>query len=181
MRHMKKELSMENLLFVTVILQWQDYLIDKQLWNDKNINCKLIINATKQIKLPKSIPTVPMIENIKYNNLNKRNNSINVKDDSIWQDFDMFIPVFNEIYRQYIEANKAPLEVNISYESRNKMKLFYQQINHEQCHESKKHRPIINSDNFWKMWYNMYCICEEVAETIVASMVRCPNLIENTV
>ena len=34
MKHLKQQFSMENLLFVTILLQWEQYLCENGFWQD---------------------------------------------------------------------------------------------------------------------------------------------------
>ena len=62
--HMKKEFAMENMLFITIMLQWQNYLIENKYWNEIlkcGIKISFVCSSTKRIQLSKSIPFSPII------------------------------------------------------------------------------------------------------------------------
>ena len=146
--HLKKEFSMENLLFVTIMLQWQDYLIDNGFWDNYNslkIEPKILFvgKRDQRLQLPNNVPISPTIIKLKkdFENLNSNLNSIilNHEDDksqlqsqlqsrSQMQkivNYNPFYKCFLSLYKDYIQTNHAPWEVNISGETRKKMKCYY--------------------------------------------------------
>lgn len=155
MRHLKKELSMENLLFITAMLQWQEFLVEHEFWDKENTKCRYVLDATQQLILPVQIPESPILSQIKFQIIDKEN-------------FDIFIPVFSQLYKQYIEANRAPYEINISHRTREKMQTYYTMINQD--------KGILDEQTFWSLWHSLIQICHELHEMLLDSLGRCRKL-----
>ena len=83
--------------------------------------------------------------------------------------FNRFRPIFIELYEQYIEANRAPYEVNINGFLRDTMRRHYVNIVNDMD---------IDVKTFAKMWNDLGNICDELLETIFGSMTHCPSLFD---
>ena len=120
---------MENLLFVTILIQWQDYLIKHLFWDTSNDQCvNIAYMGDERIKLPKTVPLSPIIHRLESVSRHMCCHCINVtgpEHNDVKIDYDMFIPCFMELYTTYIAEDRAPLEINISGENRRKLESYY--------------------------------------------------------
>ena len=188
MEQVQKEFSIENLLFITIMLQWQEYLISNKYWNENNRNCKLIgfldddIDK-RQIKLPPNVPLSPMIDELesKCDENTNNNNGDNNK----------FEKCFKDIYKKYIENKVAPLEINICGETRDVLREYYDEIitrdrrrnrniNVENELKDVKNLQYVPSDtedpnslDFWKLWYHLVQACDQVFVLLIPVLMRC--------
>ena len=202
MAHLKKELSMESLLFVTIMLQWQHFLIKYHFWDIHNKNCVYILEPNYALKLPKNVPKSPLIKQLKNNNnLDKKKRNKN---------FDIFVSLFEQIYKEYIETNRAPYEINISYPIRRKVQKYVQFINKqksntdgffiESVYENKNENENETKDNderngddkhksnndklnkqdkkksFWELWNLLSKMCDELDSVLFDSLIRCKRI-----
>ena len=81
MNHVKKEFAVENLLFVTILVQLQNYLISNGYWDEMKRISKVHLSYacfdTYPIKLPSNVPLSPIIlqlHMLRFNNY-KQNKS----------------------------------------------------------------------------------------------------------
>ena len=82
MEHLKSEYAMENLLFVTILLQWEDYLIQNGFYdemvniaNNEQFKLRYLVLSNKRVELPLNVPLSPIIgqlNNINYLKKNKK-------------------------------------------------------------------------------------------------------------
>lgn len=167
MNQVQKEFATENLLFLTIILQWQDYLIENKFWDDSNDNCVVVgysntTNKSKRIILPKNVPISPIVYNFKHKNgifnvnINNNNGDKN--------QFAIFDTSFKYLYKQYFERTNAPLELNISYELRDKIEAHYVSLNENRT---------FDKTTFWDVWYDFKLVCDQVFENLMPVLVRC--------
>ena len=205
------EFSIENLLFITIMLQIQDYLIDNNYWPwkispsiDDNMN---MIGRGKRIVLPKNIiPISPIVSvlsgnsnsiNININHFSKNTSRKGPKTKMDKNNYIMFIDCYSQLYKQYIEENKAPFEINISHENRQKMKYFAQHLqsiktniymnsrnnsvtidvndkNTYTIHENiSKDFKSLDQEEFCKLWQSLNNVCDEIMDLLIFAFVRC--------
>lgn len=163
MRHLKKELSMENLLFITIMLQWQDYLITNELWDSNNSKCRYAVDATRQLRLPENVPPTAVIKQLK----DYDRDQVNVHgDDSHQFNYSVFVMVFDRLYKQYIERQRAPYEINIDGDMRDKIKSYYQKI-------IDQNKGKMDEQVFWNLWYDLTIVCQELEGGMLDSLLRC--------
>ena len=98
MTHVKKEFAMENLLFVTIVLQVQDFLIENGYWHRmKTVNgLKDIPYACYHftpIKLPNTIPLSPIVSRLK-SNMPKKNSMFCILIMIVCQRLNLFVCLF---------------------------------------------------------------------------------------
>ena len=184
------EFSIENLLFITIMLQIQDYLIDNNIWLWKiisniniNPNCQSVTNMIgkgDRIHLPKGIiPISPIVSKMSKQKEIKHNNNNN---------YDMFIDCFIQLYKEYIEQDKAPFEVNISFENRHQMKILFHQlqsiktniiidtdIKDVENQERHGHFDGLDRQEFVKLWKGLNFVCDELLELLIFTLIRCQN------
>lgn len=137
MTRLKNEYSMENLLFLTIMLQWQDYLINRGYWshmssiNNNNNNCKVFyvgFDTRQRIILPSTVPISPVIYQLNKNSTNITFRTKQLKNrggNKVLYNYNPFCKVFIHLYKQYIETNRAPFEINIGSQLREQMKQHY--------------------------------------------------------
>lgn len=176
MEHVQKRFCNENLLFLTIMLQWQDFLIKNGYWGNtvkENTNCRLVnIDGNDNIILPYSVPISPIVYNLSKSS---DSNTLNSSDEANVFRFDIFIPCFASLYQEYIEMGKAPLEINISYEQRQKIQKFYYKIFDKKKFDKDMreiiHTPIIDFELFWKLWHELVAACDEVIAMLITVLV----------
>ena len=212
MNQLKKEMSMENLLFITIMIQWQDYLFDNKLIND-DINDEIApiykLVCVPRIRLPKILPISPIVYHLpkmshsgntsvnsggsslsstfQFSSMLRMESNSSVTDDiNVNPDFSILSIPFEKIYKQYIEPNRAPLELNISAVQRNKIKSHYCEmqerkkitnmiaaqtdVKQKNCEiiephpwsTSKTNRVILNQTQFEHVWNDLIGVCDEV-------------------
>ena len=168
MNHCQKEFSMENILFVTIMIEWQDYLMNNGYWNDeldnplrREITCQYVENQ-ERIILPKTVPISPIIHDIEM-----IKTKVDTDDDKKDIKYDKFSHSFEQLYCQYIERGKAPLELNISSDLRNSLQIRYQRM--------KNNGNTINEQLFWKIWYELTIVCNQVFDMLMPLLTRCYN------
>ena len=163
MKQCQKELVMENILFVTIMIEFQDYLMNNEYWDEKNnpLCTKITCNGNERIVLPKTVPMSPIVYQMKKSTHTFVDRVVNVRDNSIRKGYEthlaqqmvpsrsasastvissnynkesvitegtdcdsgysQFSNCFDELYVTYIEQNRAPLELNISWKLRGKI------------------------------------------------------------
>ena len=138
MHHLEKELSNENLLFLTIVWQWRDILMSKKLINNPSILCK-----DDHIKLPSNVPLSSIVsmqekhKSVSVNNQSHRKShsgsSINscvsesggassLVDIGSSESSSARVNtltyhvsfIFKAIYVEYIERDKAPYEMYVN-------------------------------------------------------------------
>ena len=161
--HCQREFSSENLLFISIMAQWQFILIDYNLW-PKNANGELDtsiqlidVNSTKVMEAMDIASMFHKLDNYDSND--------NDHDDNSDGDYSRFVPIIRKIYKKYIEMNKAPFEINISFETREKIRGDYVSI--------KQNEESLNDETFWNLWNHLLAACHEVLEMVPASLMRC--------
>ena len=213
MKHCQKEFLMENILFITIMIEWQDYLIHNQYWNEENnplcrqVTCQYIENQ-QRIILPKTVPISPIISNITHiygnktheldikiqiasavkdpNDRDKQQQSapkltaVHTESTTVGQTivivnstseklsnnrYDKFTDCYEQIYTQYIQRGKAPLELNISSDLRDKMQAHYDNI--------KINGNKLNQNTFWEIWFDLTIVCNQVFDMLMPVLARC--------
>lgn len=159
LNHCQKEFCSENLLFIALMVQWQHFLIEHNLWPRK-INGEL--DTTLQImdssKVLSTMNVLPI-----FSRLEDRMATLEARPMDV--DYCMFIPIIELIYKKYIEMGKAPFEVNISFETRDKIRGHFDYI--------KNDRNYLNGETFWQLWNDLLSVCEDIFEMIPAPLMRC--------
>ena len=157
--HCQKEFCSENLLFISIIVQWQYILIKHNLWptnedGELNTSMQLIdVNVTKNIDAMDISSMFVKLEK-DYEN-----------DDNCNNDYSMFATIIDKIYKKYIEMNKAPFEINISFDIRQQITDDYVYI--------KQNKNNLNSETFWNLWEHLLLASAQVMEMIPVSLMRC--------
>ena len=109
--------------------------------------------------------------------MNRSNSNLNVTDYNYNQlNFDKFGEMYIEIYKQYIECNRAPYELNISGELRDRMRSYYILITEN---INKNQSFVLDDITFVRLWNDLTAVCDDICETIFASMARCKPLFES--
>lgn len=233
MQHLKQQFSMENLLFVTILLQWEQYLCENGYWqdmvdnastgNDKHKLCHIGVSSGSQpIQLPPNVPKSPIVHFLFANananaNTSKRSDPIMTVDhqqkengdnscvskqqrvtettktsiaitlaakqrigsesnlhnngNRLQLNYAQFGAVFNELYRQYIEADRAPFEINISSDNRNTMKSYYLLIQQKnQCPKNDSNYSVMDKETFVQLWQDLLCVCDEIFSVLFVSI-----------
>ena len=136
------------------MVQWQYILIKHNLW-PKNENGEL--NTSMQLidgNLTKVLDAMDISSMFDKLNKNDANN-----------DYSMFITIIDKIYKKYIEMDKAPFEINVSFEIREHIRNDYAHI--------KQNENNLNGETFWNLWNHLLIASEQVMEMIPASLMRC--------
>ena len=89
-------------------------------------------------------------------------------------DFDQFVRVFLSLYKKYIEANRAPYEINISSNNRDQMKSYYLIIKLKQ---KQNNLAIMDENTFVRLWNDLNIICHELYPSLYSSILRCPAIL----
>lgn len=175
MTHLKKELSMENLLFLTIILQWQDYLLKHELWEEDNPKCRYVLDAHKRIQLPNKVANSIIIR--EFANIVIDDHK---RDDDSFDFFGAFAQVFIQIYQQYMEVHRAPFEINISSQLRRKMRSYYDKIvSHVNQNQDDSNSRLTQKQGkqtevtFWDMWHDLTLVCNQLQGAMLDSLLRC--------
>ena len=117
--------------------------------------------------------------------------------------YDPFVPIFEAIYCNFIEENRALMEINISGRVRKKIKLIYDKMQENKQKQIEKNKAImygknnsnsnnnnnnnnknnheeseveiqlINKEEFWNLWTNLLVACKEVLGSLQHSYGRC--------
>ena len=164
-KHCQKEFCSENLLFITLIAQWQHFLIKHKMWpKTKNGELNTSIQLIDSNVVINAMDVLPMLSKLEQNmttNIDLNLNSI----DTINADYKIFVPIIEMIYKKYIEMNRAPFEVNISFDVREKIEKDYLFI--------KQNKDNLNDEIFWQLWRHLLMVCDQVFEMIPVSLMRC--------
>ena len=75
--------------------------------------------------------------------------------------------VFESIYQKYIETDKAPMEINISSDLRNKMDNQYKNIE-----KLKKSGIVIDKQTFLNLWKDLSDVCLSVFVNLISTFHR---------
>ena len=161
MKQLQKDLCMENLLFLTIMLQLQNYLIHNGFWHDApndyyrqtimyHLSLNKKYNKNYQINLPSNVPLSPIILNIIMNKDDDYNNI---------SDYNIFKQCIEKIFKQFIESQKALFEINISGVHRAKITTLYNKMSHNNQTHIKKNQ-------FWDMWIALVNSCNDVFENM---------------
>ena len=121
--HCAHELSIENVVFWIETIQIMQFLIQHEYINKNEahpLNAEL---STKHLKL-KNTPIIVNL-NKNYENCDK-NGDINININT--KNYQVIGIYFCEIYKEYIQAEIAPFELNISHEMRNNFAQYYEMI-----------------------------------------------------
>ena len=91
--------------------------------------------------------------------------------------------VFIRLYKQYIEANRATFEINISSDNRSRMESYYLLIqrkldqHNQNCENGNTdHEFIIDKATFVQMWIDLLRVCDELCYTLYAAILWCNAL-----
>lgn len=120
MSHLSKEFSMENLLFLTIMLQFQSFCLKHELIEATEET--LILDSAEPLILPDIVPTALIFCHNKVSNSNADNIE---RDHEILQ---LLSKIFIAIYEKYIARNTAQLEVNISSKISKKLNVHYEYV-----------------------------------------------------
>ena len=94
-----------------------------------------------------------------------------------------FFKIFEIIYKQYIEAEYAPLELNISYEERSQLKSYYNHVllakqqtmnQYDQCDQDNVHVNVcgLNHELLLQIWKMLVQTTDSVIEMLIVSAIR---------
>ena len=160
--HCARELSIENVVFWIETIQIMQFLIEHE-YIDKNeahpLNVEL---STQHLKL-KNTPIMANLNNNYNNNLYNNNNS-NVKN------YEVIRIYFCQLYKEYIQSEIAPYELNISHEMRNSFTQYYELVASKEQPMTKEFFnkniwPIIKeaaTETYMLMWYSFNRFCNKL-------------------
>ena len=186
MDHLEAEFAVENLLFLTEMIQFRDYLLDKdeEFFDDGNVK---MIFENKNIILPKNTPKSPIIYPDDAGAVN-----IMIRTDSTAQielrkidaaqtptgpveNIDERERIFMSLFRKYIDKYNARLEINISYGIHTKLKRFYDDIAEKMDEENGVGFGDDNQEvvDFVGVWNNLVSAAREITSILHNSAHRC--------
>ena len=145
------------------MVQWQYFLIKHNVWPRK-VNGELdtgmqLMDSSKVLNTMNILPILARLDKTMPIQVMEMQNQQSDFDHSI------FIPIIEFIYKKFIEMDKAPFEVNISFEIRDRIR------GHYDC--MKNSNDYLNQQTFWQLWTDLLSVCAEVFEMIPASLMRC--------
>ena len=164
MRHCEKAFCIENMLFVTLMIQLKQWMTDNGLTSTQQTESGTSeiygILEQQPIQLPHNVP-ISSIINIANKNIkiNKDTNNGDVHNDKILVVYKQFCFIYQNTYKQYIEDGIAPFEINISFDDREQCKLDYLQTingNDEFVYQS-----------FLEIWSNLVKTTDSVFELLI--------------
>ena len=154
LNHCQKEFCTENLFFIVLMVQWQQFLIENNFQPSNSVSYDTkMIKSNIIVDLMKNSPV--------FEKLNCKIKDIHNKNIENGHDFSIFGEVVEFIYKKYIEANRAPFELNISFVSREKIRYHYLNINQ------------LKKESFWQLWDDLLILCDELFEMIDPCLARC--------
>lgn len=141
MKHLSKEISIENGLFIIYLLQFQQFLVEYNILGDNKED--LVMKGN--IKLPSHVPQSPLfvmtnvisehknIDIVNRNSIDDGNGRIVRKIDQLIEiNVDSTLKMLNAfvfIYEKFIKRDIAPFEVNISSRNRDQIAYWYNLLN----------------------------------------------------
>ena len=188
MDHLESEFAVENILFLTEMIEFRDLLRDKYASFLEDDEVMKIFKA-KNINLPKDTPKSPIIypSNDNHNKLN-----VMIRMDSVafgefkkvssapttpsgddMNTLDERERIFMLLYRKYIDKYNAALEINISYTLHTTLKHYYMII-------ANKMEPLtseidsIEVIEFVTIWNSLVLATREILSILQHSAQRCP-------
>eukprot|EP01084_Bolivina_argentea_P283664 485896_1 len=174
MDHLEKEFAVENLLYLTEIIQFRDYLTAKDNTFFENDNVTNLF-GNKNINLPSDIPKSIIIPDIEENDdeLNSPNTTI------VWSsnDYETEYNIFMALYKKYIDKYEAQLEINISYSINLSLKKCYDelviQMSDEADNISRVNSQTATDVDFIAIWNNLVKAAREITSILNGSAQRC--------
>lgn len=245
MKYLKQQFSMENLLFLTILLQWEHYLCDYGYWEDmidviienkKKLRHIGVSSGAEPIQLPSNVPVSPIIHflfatgNVAQKKLDpimivesdrdtqeedeeedspatktpgtvssrtgspetmprgttRLPSTLRVGSESTHNEenrlnYSQFGEVFMKLYKQYIEAGRAPFEINISSQNRSKMKSYYLLILQKMNQYPGDDSHDIDKTIFVQLWHDLLSVCDEIFSVLYVSISVCQTSINDSV
>eukprot|EP01084_Bolivina_argentea_P037523 69425_1 len=179
MDHLEQEFAVENILYLSEMIQFRDYLNEKHngFFNDPNVNR---IFENKSIFLPKDVPKSPII----YPNTGQVNVMVQLDDTAHSEmkkiqsvDFDVGTiddteRIFVLLYKKYIDKYNADLEINISYSIHNTLKNYYGFVS-KKLNQTLNESDNIDQIDFVMIWNHLVLAAREVTSILHHSANRC--------
>ena len=132
--HCKRELTLENLIFFIILIQFLQFLIENKFINAKNEDEVLPLRTNLETK--HYIKDMDVIVRLKLLYEKERE-----KKEEICKDYSLFVPFFAELYREYFARDIAPFELNLNHELRVKL---------EYCFNKVKESEYISKEMFFQ-------------------------------
>eukprot|EP00485_Elphidium_margaritaceum_P000094 CAMPEP_0202693360 /NCGR_PEP_ID=MMETSP1385-20130828/7503_1 /ASSEMBLY_ACC=CAM_ASM_000861 /TAXON_ID=933848 /ORGANISM="Elphidium margaritaceum" /LENGTH=191 /DNA_ID=CAMNT_0049349031 /DNA_START=738 /DNA_END=1313 /DNA_ORIENTATION=- len=150
MDHLQAEFCVENLLFLTELIQFRDHLTGCGMMQRYSLRD---ISATKELNVPISIPKSPLLQQTQ----------LNTRDDD--DDTQTFFDFFVAIYEKYI-CDRSNLQINISYTKR-------QALAHEYNSQLQRQRQQSSNVSVETIWDALVLSAGEIISLLHHSAGRC--------